>query len=96
MENEREQFNGDGKECIHHWLIDARNFGVCKKCGTSKQFCSSWGDHPKILVRQTQQGAAWCPRQQELTDHVASLGNGTFYFPTVWLEGGENGTSKTW
>jgi hypothetical protein len=43
MENERVQFNGDGKECIHHWLIDASNFGVCKKCGTSKQFCSSWG-----------------------------------------------------
>jgi len=43
MKNKQEQSNGDGKECIHHWLIDASNFGVCKKCGTSKQFCSSWG-----------------------------------------------------
>jgi hypothetical protein len=40
MQNKREQFEGDGRECIHHWLIDASNFGVCKKCGTSKQFCS--------------------------------------------------------
>ncbi len=43
MENERVQFNDDGKDCIHHWLIDERNLGVCKKCGTSKQFCNSWG-----------------------------------------------------
>jgi hypothetical protein len=43
MENKPGQFNGDGKECIHHWLIDASNLGVCKKCGASKQFCSSWG-----------------------------------------------------
>jgi hypothetical protein len=42
MKNKREQFKGDGGECIHHWLIDASNFGVCKKCAASKQFCSSW------------------------------------------------------
>lgn len=31
--------------CIHHWLINERNFGVCKKCGESKQFSSgSWYD----------------------------------------------------
>jgi len=42
MENKREQFKDDCRECIHHWLIDASNFGVCKKCGASKQFCSSW------------------------------------------------------
>ncbi len=43
MENKLEQFSGDGKECVHHWLINASNLGVCKKCGVSKQFCSSWG-----------------------------------------------------
>lgn len=31
--------------CIHHWLINAKNFGVCKKCGEGKQFSSgSWYD----------------------------------------------------
>jgi len=29
-------------QCIHHWLIDAMNLGVCKKCGESKHFCSTW------------------------------------------------------
>jgi hypothetical protein len=42
MRNNQEQFNGDGKGCVHHWLIDAGNLGVCKKCGVSKQFCNSW------------------------------------------------------
>ena len=32
----------DCKECIHHWLIDERNLGVCRKCGASKQFLRSW------------------------------------------------------
>jgi hypothetical protein len=43
MKNERVQVNEEGKECVHHWLIDASNLGVCKKCGVSKQFCNSWG-----------------------------------------------------
>ncbi|MBE0481615.1 MAG: hypothetical protein IBX68_11635 [Dehalococcoidia bacterium] len=43
MDNEQGQFDGDLKDCIHHWLINATNFGVCKKCGESKQFCTSWG-----------------------------------------------------
>jgi len=43
MKNDRGQFNDDCKECIHHWLIDESNAGVCKKCGASKQVCSSWG-----------------------------------------------------
>ena len=43
MENGRETVhNDDCQECIHHWLIDEKNFGVCKKCGASKQFCGSW------------------------------------------------------
>ena len=43
MGNERETVHDDDcKECIHHWLIDERNFGVCKKCGVGKQFSCSW------------------------------------------------------
>ena len=43
MGNERETVHDDDcKECIHHWLIDERNFGVCKKCGAGKQFSRSW------------------------------------------------------
>jgi hypothetical protein len=43
MGNEYETVHDDDyKECIHHWLIDVRNFGVCKKCGESKHFCSTW------------------------------------------------------
>ena len=43
MGNERETVHDeDCKECIHHWLIDERNLGVCKKCGDSKQFLRSW------------------------------------------------------
>ena len=47
MKNKLGQFNDDGKECIHHWVIDERNSGVCKKCRASKQFCSSWGTAQK-------------------------------------------------
>ncbi len=43
MGNGRETVHDDDcQECIHHWLIDERNFGVCKKCGESKQFCHWW------------------------------------------------------
>jgi hypothetical protein len=41
MENKcKTDHDDDCQQCIHHWLIDARNFGVCRKCGDSKQFCS--------------------------------------------------------
>jgi len=48
--NERETLHDDDcRECIHHWLIDQRNFGVCKKCGAMKQFARSWS--PAIIQR---------------------------------------------
>jgi len=28
------------ENCVHYWVIDAKNFGVCKHCGTTKQFQS--------------------------------------------------------
>ena len=43
MGNEYETVHDDDCiQCIHHWLIDAVNLGVCKKCGESKQFCCWW------------------------------------------------------
>lgn len=46
MENEhRTAKDSEPEACIHHWLINEKNFGVCKKCGESKQFHSgSWYD----------------------------------------------------
>ncbi|UCG83009.1 MAG: hypothetical protein JSW38_12690 [Dehalococcoidia bacterium] len=32
----------DSNECVHHWFIDERNYGICKKCGADKQFSRSW------------------------------------------------------
>ena len=40
--------NSDYQKCIHHWFIDEKNFGICKKCGDRKQFSNSWtaaGNH---------------------------------------------------
>jgi len=43
MENKcKTDHDDDCKECVHHWLIDVSNLGVCRKCGASKQFNSSW------------------------------------------------------
>ncbi len=43
MENKSEKaHNDDRQDCIHHWLIDERNLGVCKKCGEIRQFSRSW------------------------------------------------------
>ena len=24
--------------CVHHWMIDSSNYGVCKKCKKTKDF----------------------------------------------------------
>ena len=28
----------DCEELAHHWMLDEKDFGVCKHCGASKQF----------------------------------------------------------
>ncbi len=51
--------DSDCEVCIHHWLINERNFGVCKKCGESKQFSSgSWYDASIRKNSQTKSGKA--------------------------------------
>ena len=43
MENQGETVPGDDSvQCIHYWIIDAANLGVCKKCGQVKQFSGTW------------------------------------------------------
>ena len=60
MGNERETVHDDDcKECIHHWLIDERSFGVCKKCGASKQFYGWWN---AASIQK-----AWCNRSSKVT-----------------------------
>ena len=46
----------DCRQCIHHWLIDARNLGVCKKCGESKQFCNWWEAASQRVARGRRSG----------------------------------------
>lgn len=49
-------YDDDFSKCIHHWLIDARNFGVCKKCGDSKQFCCWWETASYRMTRGIRSG----------------------------------------
>jgi len=45
----------DPEKCIakaHYWVIDAKNLGVCKKCGAKKQFSfdvNSW-PRPRLVI----------------------------------------------
>ncbi len=31
-------YQGECSENAHHWIINDRSLGVCKKCGAKKQF----------------------------------------------------------
>jgi hypothetical protein len=55
MESEHvTQHDAHSEICIHHWLINEKNFGVCKKCRASKQFNSgSWYDASLRKTSQT-------------------------------------------
>jgi hypothetical protein len=35
-------YDDQREACVHHWLIDEKNYGVCKKCGVVKRFSSAW------------------------------------------------------
>ena len=37
------------EKCVHHWIIDSHNFGVCKLCGERKQFEHSCLDMGHLL-----------------------------------------------
>ena len=63
MGNECETVHDDDcKQCIHHWLIDQRNLGVCRKCGAGKQFSGSWS---AVSIQK-----AWCNRSSKMPPSV--------------------------
>ena len=35
-------YSDEDNSCVHHWLIDAENIGVCKKCSSIRQFRGWW------------------------------------------------------
>jgi hypothetical protein len=35
-------YSDEDNSCVHHWLIDAENIGVCKKCSSVRQFRGWW------------------------------------------------------
>jgi len=40
--------------CIHYWIIDQLNYGVCKKCGAEKHFPNTYGQILKWKSRKTE------------------------------------------
>ena len=63
MDNKSEAIHDDDcGQCTHHWLIDERNLGSCKKCGESKQFSGSWS----ALSLQK----SWCSRAGKAQPNV--------------------------
>ena len=66
MKNEGEKtLTGDYIQCIHHWLIDERNLGVCKKCGESRQFSCSWS---AVSIQK-----AWCKKSEKLQQNAPGI-----------------------
>jgi hypothetical protein len=40
-------------ECIHHWIIDNGNVGICKYCNQKRDFGRLLGQHVKITTHTT-------------------------------------------
>jgi hypothetical protein len=40
METKRETLQDECTAKAHYWVIDGKNFGVCKNCGAKKQFAA--------------------------------------------------------
>jgi len=66
MKNESETVRDENcPQCVHHWLIDERNLGICKKCGESRQFSCSWS---AVSIQK-----AWCSRSSKAQDNVPGI-----------------------
>ncbi len=71
MDDDKGTVYDDQREaCVHHWLIDEKNLGVCKKCGVSKQFSSSWGNVQKSWYARAGKVPLVVPVTKRLTDSV--------------------------
>ena len=45
----------EGKNgCVHYWILDEKNYGVCKKCGDKKHFPNNYGQILRWKSRKTE------------------------------------------
>lgn len=63
---------GESNGYAHHWIIDDRNLGVCKKCGDRRQFPNVWlgqtisCDWKEQIVDKAY--ATWTSDKKEMTE----------------------------
>ncbi len=56
---DKEQETEHPEECkgkAHYWVLDAKNLGICKKCGAKKQFNvqeSGWQRRQIVVVKNS-------------------------------------------
>jgi hypothetical protein len=51
LEEEGKLSSADCTEKAHYWVLNDKNFGVCKKCGAKKQFpINVWGWQTRSIV----------------------------------------------
>jgi hypothetical protein len=51
--------------CVHYWILDRDNFGVCNKCGVKKYFPVCWTSYSRSKTKKDvgQQQAVLCPNK---------------------------------
>ncbi len=38
--------------CVHYWILDRNNCGVCKKCGAEKYFPATLTPYPRSKMKK--------------------------------------------
>lgn len=61
MSTERDELHDyECKDKPHYWILDDKNFGICKKCGARKQFAAygyNW-QRRKVVIGKASQSPA--------------------------------------